>query len=95
MSVTDEDDLDELFEDDDWEDADFEKDVNEKHPGWYLVKLPGFTTLTFEKVRNWLEDDNIHFGRYETVGWRSGCAYSVGVVFESGRDAMLFKLKWR
>ena len=89
------DDIDEMYEDDEWEDADFQEGVNRQHPGWYLVKLPGFTSQKFDAVKEWLEDGNISYGQYETVGWSSGCAYSVGVIFESGRDAMLFKLRWR
>jgi hypothetical protein len=88
------DDLDEMWEDDEWEDPDFEVSVNKKYPGWYLVKLPGFTAATFVKLEPWLAD-NVKYGEWQKVGWYSNCSYSVGVVFESPRDAMLFKLRWR
>lgn len=85
----------EIFDEDDWEDSDFEEAINKQYPNWYLVKLPGFTERTFSQVREWLEDGNVHFGAYKKVGWSTICSYSVGVVFESGRDAMMFKLRWR
>ena len=87
-------DLDALWDDDDWEDADFEKTINAKYPNWYLVKLPAFNALTIKTIEPWL-DDNVKYGKFEKVGWSSGCSYSVGVVFESGKDAMMFKLRWR
>jgi hypothetical protein len=90
------DDIDEMYEEDEWEDSDFQESISKQYPGWYLVKLPGFTAQMFHNVKTWLaEDGNVNYGRFETVGWSSGCAYSVGVIFQSGRDAMLFKLRWR
>jgi hypothetical protein len=89
------DDFDEMFDDDEWEDTDFEASISKQYPGWYLVKLPGFTPQMFLEVKAWLADGNVQYGQCTPVGWSSGCAYSVGVVFESGRDAMLFKLRWR
>lgn len=87
-------DYSEIFDEDDWEDGDFQPSINAKYPGWYLVKLPSFTRHTFSKVDPWLVD-SVKFGQYSKVGWDSGCSYSVGVVFESPRDAMMFKLRWR
>lgn len=83
-----------MFDEDEWEDGDFQQSINVKFPGWYLVKMTGFTTATFKDVEPWLKD-NVKFGRFEKVGWDSGCSYSVGVVFEHGKDAMMFKLRWR
>ena len=84
----------ELWDEDDWEDADFQESINAKYPGWYLVKLPSFTRHTFDQIDPWLVD-GVKFGQYSKVGWDSGCSYSVGVIFESPRDAMMFKLRWR
>ena len=84
----------EVWNEDDWEDGDFQPSIAAKYPGWYLVKLVGFTQYSFGKVDPWLVD-NVKFGQYNKVGWDSGCSYSVGVVFESPRDAMMFKLRWR
>lgn len=83
-----------IWSDDDWEDGDFESSIAAKYPGWYLVKMVGFTLHTFKTVEPWLVD-NVKFGQYKQVGWDSGCSYSVGVIFESSRDAMMFKLRWR
>jgi hypothetical protein len=83
-----------LFEEDDWEDADFAPKINNKFPGWYLVKMIGFSSATMTPVEEWCRE-NVTLGRWEKVGWESGCSYSVGVVFEKPRDAMLFKLRWR
>lgn len=90
----DEDDYNEMYLEDDWEDAEFEKSVNDQYPGWKLVKMPSFTHSTFIKVEPWLAE-NVKYGEWKKVGWSSGCSYSVGVIFESGRDAMMFKLRWR
>jgi hypothetical protein len=83
-----------LFEEDDIEDPDFEVNLREKYQGWYFVKLVGFTTRSFEEIGPWLTE-NVRFGKYDQVGWESGCSYSVGVVFEHPKDAMMFKLRWR
>lgn len=82
------------WENDSWEDGDFAKGVNDKYPGWHLVKIIGFTSKSFTDIDAWLAS-NVKFGQYERVGWSSNCSYSVGVVFESGKDAMMFKLRWR
>lgn len=87
-------DYSEIWDEDDWEDGDFQPSIAAKYPGWYLVKLPGFTQRTFDQVDPWLVE-SVKFGAYSKVGWDSGCSYSVGVVFESPRDAMMFKLRWR
>jgi hypothetical protein len=83
-----------MFEEDEWEDGDFQHSIHAKFPNWYLVKMTGFTAVTYAEVAPWLEE-NVKFGKYERVGWSDGCSTSVGVVFEHGRDAMMFKLRWR
>lgn len=83
-----------MFEEDEWEDGDFQQSIHTKFPGWYLIKMTGFTAVTYAEVAPWLVD-NVKFGKYERVGWSDGCSTSVGVVFEHGRDAMMFKLRWR
>jgi hypothetical protein len=80
---------------DTWEVGDFQTGINDRFPGWYLIKMPSYSSRTFQVVRDWLADDNVHFGSYEAVGWDSGCSYGLGVVFESAKDAMIFKLRWR
>jgi hypothetical protein len=81
-------------DEEDWEDGDFVKFVADKFPSWHLVRLNNFTARTFPVVEAWLKEGNVRFGQYEPIGWTSGCAYSVGVVFEDRRDAMIFKLRW-
>ncbi len=81
-----------IFTDDDWEDSYFVESIAKKYPGWHLVKLIGFNEKSFEEVSEWLID-NIK-GSYNKEGWRSECSYSIGVVFKSPKDAMLFKLRW-
>ena len=83
-----------LFEDDDWEDEDFEHTINDKFPGWYLVKMLDFKSSTFAPVEEWCRE-NVSLGEWNKVGWSTGCSYSVGVVFSHPRDAMMFKLRWR
>lgn len=83
-----------LYEEDDWEDGDFNSKIHDQYPGWFLVKITGFIAKTFIEIEPWL-NENVKFGAFKKVGWDSGCSYSVGVVFESSKDAMLFKLRWR
>lgn len=82
-----------MFEEDDLEDPDFEIDLQATYPGWYFVKMIGFTVSKFDEVEPWLAENTKH-GEYQRIGWESGCSYSVGVVFESSKDAMMFKLRW-
>ena len=84
----------ELFEDDEFEDGDFAPTINSKFPGWYLVRMYGFNWMSMVEVKEWCQD-NTKFGSWEAVGWSTGCSSSVGVVFESPKDAMMFKLRWR
>ena len=86
--------LNELYEEDDFEDSDFSPSINVKFPGWYLVRMFGFTWQTMGEVKEWCTT-NTRFGGWEAVGWASGCSSSVGVVFENPKDAMMFKLRWR
>lgn len=90
----DDDDEYEMWEDDDWADAGLVESVNKEYPGWFLVKLTGFTHYSFIQIEPWLAE-NVKYGDWHKVGWRSGCATSVGVVFQSAKDAMMFKLRWR
>lgn len=90
----DEDDIEEMWEDDHWSDADWEASVAKKYPGWYLVKLPDFNWRTLDTLQEWLRE-NVRHGQFANVDWRSECSTKVGIAFESGRDAMIFKLRWR
>lgn len=83
-----------MFEEDEFPDLDFSATVNAKYPGWYLVRMTGFIASTFTEMLPWLEE-NVKFGQFKKVGWSDGCSSSVGVVFENGKDAMMFKLRWR
>ena len=82
------------WEDNSWEDPAFRKSVGEEYPGWHLVKIVGFTIKKLSDIDQWLIE-NVKHGQYKRLGWSSNCSYSVGVVFESGKDAMFFKLRWR
>lgn len=77
----------------DWEDSEFPERIKNQYPGWYCMKLQTFNGATMEEVTDWLTE-NTKYGNYKKVGWYSNCAYSVGVMFESPRDAMMFKLRW-
>lgn len=86
--------LSEIYDEDDFEDGDFAPSINSKFPGWYLVRMYGFNWMSMVEVKEWCQD-NTKFGSWEAVGWSTGCSSSVGVVFESPKDAMMFKLRWR
>lgn len=101
------DELDELWEsresndlESDYDDdlSDFDGDlvevINKKYPDWTLMTIRYFSSSTFNEIRDWLSDPINGLGRYEVVGWSSGCSTSHGVVFERKLDAMLFKLTW-
>lgn len=83
-----------LYEEDEFPDGEFVASIHAKYPNWYLIRITGFIAATFVEMKPWL-DDNVKFGQYKKVGWDSGCSSSVGVVFESPKDAMMFKLRWR
>lgn len=84
----------ELFDEDDFEDSDFAPSINSKFPGWFLVRMFGFTWQSMGEIKEWCTN-NTKFGAWEAVGWSGGCSTSVGVVFENSKDAMMFKLRWR
>ncbi len=82
-----------LFENDDWEDSAFPTRIANEFPGWHQLKISGFTSNKLREVREWCTE-NVTRGGWKDVGWSSGCSYSVGVVIENAKDAMLFKLRW-
>jgi hypothetical protein len=86
--------MSELYEEDEFPDGEFVESIHSKYPGWYLVRITGFISSTFTQMKPWL-DENVKFGQFKKVGWDSGCSSSVGVVFQSPKDAMMFKLRWR
>jgi hypothetical protein len=86
-------DYDEFVGEDEWEDYVAVNDILKKYPpDWYLVKAVNFTYGTMADMKQWCID-NCN-SKYEHVGWDSGCSYTVGVIFESHMDAILFKLTW-
>lgn len=89
----DEDDDEYLWEDDDWEDSAFPARIATEFPGWHQMKITRFTSGTLFEIKEWC-DENIVRGAWKQVGWKSGCSYSVGIVVENARDAMMFKLRW-
>src|SRR5476651_1915609 len=84
---------DDLIGEDEWEDYVAVNDILKKYPSdWYLVKAVDFTYGTMDEMKQWCLDNCND--KYEHVGWDSGCSYTVGVIFESHMDAILFKLTW-
>lgn len=75
-------------------DGDLVEVVNKRFPDWTLMRITYFTHNTYNEIQEWLKDPVNSLGRYEIVGWSSGCSTSHGVVFERKIDAMLFKLTW-
>lgn len=93
LDLEDEDEDDYLFDDDDWEDSAFPAKIATQYPGWHQLKIVNFNYSRLVEVKAWCAE-NVTNGRWEQVGWRSGCSTSVGIVIESARDAMMFKLRW-
>jgi hypothetical protein len=92
-SITEDDYDDELLGEDEWEDYVALNDILKKYPpDWYLVKAVNFTYGTMNEMKQWCIDNCQ--GKYDNVGWDSGCSYTVGVIFESHTEAILFKLTW-
>ncbi len=87
------DDDDYLFDDDEWEDSAFPARIATEYPGWHQMKITGFTGNKLSEIKEWC-NENITNGLWKQVGWNSGCSYSVGIVVEHARDAMMFKLRW-
>lgn len=75
-------------------DGDLVEVINKRYPDWTLMRIVYFNRNTFDDIKEWLKDPINGLGRYEVVGWSSGCSTSHGVVFERKIDAMLFKLTW-
>lgn len=94
LDEEDEDDFDEMWEDDDWGDEAWEAMVRRRHPGWYFVKLTNMSWSRFKEIEAWCKS-NVKYGGHANVDWTSGCSTKYGVAFESGKDAMMFKLRWR
>ncbi len=82
-----------IFDEDYWEDADFPAHIAQEYPSWHQLKIKNFTTKKLNEIREWCTE-NVHRGGWKDIGWRSGCSYSVGIVIENGRDAMLYRLRW-
>lgn len=89
----DDDDDDFLLGDDDWEDSDFPARIKAQYEGWHLLKIANFNYTMLKEVKAWMAE-NCTRGEAKDVGWYSGCAYSVGVVIQHPKDAMLFRLRW-
>lgn len=76
-----------------WEDEKRHQELLAKMPnGWYMIKVINFNAKKLNDIDEWMKE-NCH-GKYERVGFRSNCAYSVGVQFENAKDAVLFRLMW-
>lgn len=82
-----------LWDEDYFEVSDFPQSVKDRFPGFHLMKITNFNGSKLVDVDAWCQD-NVKYGKWERVGWRSGCSSSVGVVIENPRDAMMFKLRW-
>lgn len=82
-----------IFDDDDWDDADFPQRYLDKYPGYHMLKIQNFNRGKLADIDRWCQLHLIN-GHYERVGWTSGCSTSVGIVIEDATDAMMFKLAW-
>jgi len=85
--------FDDFVGEDEWEDGYAIAEIRKKYPpNWMLVKCYDFTYGTMADMKQWCIDNCV--SQYAHVGWDSGCSYTVGVIFESHVDAVLFKLTW-
>lgn len=91
-TLDDEDD-DYFYDEDEWEDDDFPASIKNEYPEWFLLKITNFNGAKLGDVDVWMQE-NCTRGQHKRVGWYSGCSYSVGVVIENPRDAMMFRLRW-
>jgi hypothetical protein len=61
-------------------------------PNWHVVKVVNFNGETLKTLDDWLK---LNCKKdYKRIGFRSGCAYTVGVAFESAMEATIFKLRF-
>jgi hypothetical protein len=93
LDEDDDDDDDYIFEEDLWEDLAFPARIADEYPNWHQLRIRNFTSNKLNEIKEWCAE-NIKRGKWNTVGWTSGCSSSVGVVIENGRDAMLYRLRW-
>lgn len=86
------DDYDDFINDDEWEDVKAAERILAENPGWMLVKVVNYSSGTLADMKQWCLDSCQE--PYKHVGWHSGCAYTVAVLFEGYTDAVMFKLVW-
>jgi hypothetical protein len=86
-------DYDDFVGEDEWEDGPTIDRIKANYPdSWVVVKVINFTNNTLSDVKDWCLNNCM--ANYAHIGWDSGCSYTVGVIFESHTDAVMFKLTW-
>jgi hypothetical protein len=84
---------DDFLGDDEWEDIAQLRHITSNYPSdWKVVKVSDFNSETMVDMKEWCSAMCVH--KYDHIGWDSGCSYTVGVIFESISDAVIFRLTW-
>lgn len=103
--IDDEDDWDEEFDDlyysdhsevlvadQDWEDWKKARDLEDKHPGFILMKIKGYNPTRFKEIAEWCDENATE--EWQRIEWTGHCAYTVMVGFRSYIDAVHYQLRW-
>lgn len=85
--------MEKMFEEDDWEDEFEYENIKRQYTGWTIIKLENFTVASLNKCLDWCQS-NVS-GIFKKIGWNSGCSYTVGIAFQDFSDAAIFKLRWK
>lgn len=81
-----------LVADQHWEDWKKAKGLEEKHPGFILMKVKGYNPSRFKEIAEWCEENATE--EWKRIEWTGHCAYTVMVGFRSYIDAVHYQLRW-
>lgn len=84
--------LDDFFDEEEWEDAAAVKAIKEKLPGWKIMKIGYFHNPRIKEIEEWCS--STCQDEWKRIGWSSGCSTTVGVAFKNIQDAIYYKLRW-
>jgi predicted SAM-dependent methyltransferase len=68
------------------------KEINDKYPGWYIVKCEVFNIQSYIKYKEWLENPTNITGKYEMIDWLSLTELTQYIIFENEIDMLCFNL---
>ena len=80
------------IEDTVWEDQVARSNIRLQYPDAFILKIANYRAVTFVDIEEWCEENCRD--RWEKVGWRTGCHYTVAMAIWNSTDAVAFRLMW-